>query len=234
MRVGILAVVGTVALCSLTPPALGTEQARFEVAQPLPSGRSQDCLEVGRVSYLINVGSARAGQLVALTCAYGPVGVFRGWPGGTNPPELAENPNAASHAGLAIKVRDIPFEDQKVIPATLLKSGAPWIRPASNATRYVDTLEVELDATTYASSVSRADSTMARYGFRRSRPDPLIACTVDCILDNAARETFPVRFVRLTIIGAPSLRTFSRTYPVAAPRYREYCEYAPVSPGSAR
>lgn len=204
-----------------------SESVRFEVAQPLPSTLSQDCLEVGHVSLVRNVGMRRSGELIALTCAYSAVGRFTGDAlSGSVPPDMMENQNAAALAGFTVKVRDVPYEKQTPIPAAILKAGAPWIRSGIRPIRFVDTLDVELDATAYARTIPHLDSLAMRLRWKRTTHDALLACVVGCILDNAAREVFPIRFVRLRLIGAPTLRGFSRTYPVARPRAREYCDYA--------
>lgn len=221
---GVLALAVTTCV---TSASWASEAVRFEVAQPLPSSLSQDCLEVGHVSYIRNVGMTRSGELIALTCAHSAIGRFVGdMASGTVQPDMMENQNAAALAGLTIKVPDIPYEKLSPVPAEILKAGAPWIRSGTRADRFIDTLDVALDATAYGRMIPRLDSLATHYRQKRTTPDPLIACIVDCILDNAAREKIPIRCVRLRLVGAPTLRGFSRTYRVASPRASEYCEYA--------
>jgi len=218
-----VALVATICVASWS---WASEAVRFEVAQPLPSSLSQDCLEVGHVSYIQNVGMTRSGELIALTCAHSAVGRFvNDSPSGSVRPDM-DDQNAAALAGLTIKVSDISYEKLAPIPAEILKTGALWIRPGTRADRFIDTLDVALDATAYGRMIPRLDSLATQSRQKRTTLDPLIACVLDCILDNAAREKLPIRFVRLRLIGAPPLRSFSKTYPVASPRAREYCEYA--------
>jgi hypothetical protein len=226
VRMKTRAVLTLVVMTCMASWSWASEAVRFEVAQPLPSALSQDCLEIGHVSYVRNVGMWRTGELVELTCAYSAVGRFAGdEPSGSVRPAMTENQNAAALAGLTVRVPHIPYEKLTAIPAAILREGAPWIRPGTRAVRFVDTLDVELDMTTYARTFPSLDSLATLYRQKRTTPDALTACVVDCILDNAAREAIPIRFVRLRLVGAPTLRGFSKTYPVTTPRLREFCEY---------
>jgi hypothetical protein len=108
----------------------------------------------------------------------------------------------------------------------------------------VDTLHVRVDATTLAGNL-RADTTAMGAKWRerlagnwakdradreayartlwaaevdliRGLPESLLACTIDCIRDNATRSRPRVRFVRVHVSGWPEAARFSGTFPVAA------------------
>jgi len=106
---------------------------------------------------------------------------------GEDPEVDVEDLNAASKFGMSLEMGPIP----------------------ENVTA-IDTLSVTLDA-------ARLGHALAAYVGRPCSPDTIVEATILCIRMNAARTQPPTKFVKLRVLGPPSLQRLTRVYPVIGP-----------------
>ena len=157
------------------------------------------------VTYELMLGSASPGVEIEHTCSPGPVAVDTG-----SGYSGVQNRNGANQKGFKIVVED--FKDIR-----------RW--SGSEGNHYIETMTVLLDVRSAADSLERtlaSHSKGSAYLFQQDF-DGTVACTVDCILDNATRSSPPIRRLRLEITGPIQFKDLARTYEIVpAPKRKEY------------
>jgi hypothetical protein len=214
-RIGPVAVL--VSLAVLTSPATAAFDCYVRVAQPHDQPEAGD-IGLMYVTYELMLGSAWPGVEIRYTCAPGPVAIDhgRGYSG-------VENRNGANLLGFKVTVEDRSWGH----------SASRWSGPPGG--EFIDTLMVTLDLRAAAAKLAReiGREPKSSSDVYQDNFDRMVACTVDCILDNATRSKPPIHHISLSVLGPGKYRSIAKVYAIRPVARLIKGRRPPVRPGAS-
>lgn len=189
----------------------------LQIAQPMADA-DEGTIKLQYVTYMASFGSAWPGVEMQFTCSPGYLHRPQRTADGKRDSVALEQANEAFRAGIRVDVEN-RYDWRSWNSRGSEPPGARWgSKPGDVPEPYVDTIRVTLHCGSAARNWPAAGSHRDFAGLGGF--EKVLRSTVDCLLDNAARSSIPIRHVLLKVDGPAALRRLGRLYTIKPSTFR--------------